>query len=120
MQLQLDFDGGLTQQFPSWEDVLHAAAYANPLRRPFKHVAADMGLSPGELSKMLSHGEGRHFPGELLPQFLEATGDLRPVYWLIEKFLPTDEQRADEAVRRLERLMADVIPLVADIKRAKR
>lgn len=116
MQLSLDFEGGLTEQFPSWADVLHAAAYNNPGRHPFKHVAADMGLSPGALSQMLSSADGRHFPGEMLPEFIQATGDHRPIYWLIEKFLPNEDQRRTDVVRRLEQLLPEVASLLSRIK----
>lgn len=92
-QMQIDFEAGLTEQFPAFEDVVRASVYS--CGRAFKAVAADLDMSPSALSRKLADNPNDqvHFPLELLPELLKATGDLRPVYWLVERFLEAPELR---------------------------
>lgn len=86
-QIALNFESGLTEQFPEFRDVVRASVYS--CGRAFKSVAADLDMSVSELSRKLSDNPNDpvNFPLNRLPELIEATGDKRPVYWLVEKFL---------------------------------
>jgi hypothetical protein len=114
-QLQIDFQGGLTQQFPEFRDVVRASVYA--CGRPFKAVAADLDMSVSELSRKLADNPADpvHFPLPRLPELLAATGDLRPVYWLIESFMEDPEAKkarvlaeASDLVRSLQAVLGQI------------
>ena len=47
----------------------------------------------------------RHLPVDLLPKIIEATGDLKPVHWLIAKFVPDEKTRQRAAVSQLLQVM---------------
>jgi hypothetical protein len=83
-QVEINFEAGLTEQFPAFRDVVKAAVYG--CGRPFKAVAADLDMTSSELSRKLGDNPNDpvHFPLHLLPELIRATGDKRPVYWLVE------------------------------------
>ncbi|MFB6311532.1 MAG: hypothetical protein ABEH64_10185 [Salinirussus sp.] len=109
-QLEISFQPGLTDQFPRYRDVIRAAVYG--CGRPFKVVAADLDLSESMLSRMMSDNEDgerkRNFPVERLPELVQATGDKRPVYWLIEAFLEDEETRQKRALSTIESLLPEL------------
>ncbi len=111
-QLSIEFAPGLTEQFPEFRDVVRASVYA--CGRQLKAVAADLDMTSSELSRKLANNPADpvHFPLDRLPELVEATGDKRPIYWLVEKFLEAPEARqgrlvaeATDAVRKLTTLL---------------
>jgi len=104
-QFELAFDAGLQDQFPDFMDVVRAAVYG--CGRPFKALAADLDLSPSKLSRMLSENpdDPINLPLRLLPKIVEATGDKRPLYWLVEAFVEDPEQKRRRAMEELESLL---------------
>lgn len=113
-QIVLDFEGGLTERFPDWRDVVRASVY--DCGRPFKAIAADLDMSASLLSRRLSGAEdAQHFPLDRLPELLAATGDMRPIHWLAERFL-TDARLRDAQVRaRLAHLLPEMERLVSQL-----
>lgn len=116
-QLQIDFEGGLVQRFPEFRDVVRASVYSCP--RALKQVAADLDMTSSELSRKLSETpqDPVHFPLSRLPALLAATGDLRPLYWLIETYLEDDSTKkqrviaeAADAVRKLQAILSEIDP----------
>lgn len=114
-QLQIDFEGGLTEQFPEFRDVVRASVYS--CGRAFKAVAADLDMSVSELSRKLANNPNDpvHFPLDRLPELQRATGDLRPVYWLVESFVESPDVRqgrllmeATAAANRLSGLLTQI------------
>lgn len=109
-QLEISFEPGLTDQFPRFRDVVRASVYG--CGRPFKVVAADLDLSESMLSRMLSDNDDgerkRNFPVERLPELVTATGDIRPIYWLIESFLEDEETRQKRALSTIETLLPEL------------
>lgn len=105
-QVEINFEAGLTQQFPAFRDVVKAAVYS--CGRPFKLVAADLDMTSSELSRKLGDNPNDpvHFPLQLLPDLIHATGDKRPIYWLIESFLEDDDTRRARAVAQI----GDILP----------
>lgn len=119
-QMHMEFESGLMQQFPEFKDVVRAGVYS--CGRAFKAVAADLDMSVSELSRKLANNPNDpvHFPLDRLPELLAATGDLRPVYWLAERFIEDPDARRDrvlsEAQGMLKRMNALLDEVVTDQK----
>ena len=116
-QLPIDFPAGITQEFPEFRDCIKASAYG--CGRQLKAVAADLDMTSSELSRKLGDNPNDpvHFPAHLLPALVKATGDKRPIFWLIESFLEDPEakrarvvEEASQMLGRLETLLAQVVP----------
>lgn len=105
MQHSFDFTPGLTTQFPRLRDVLCAAVYGS--RAGLKGVAADLDVSPSELSRMLNREQDdpRKLDIEDAVAVIASTGDTRPVQWLIEKFLHNPEQQKAMAAAQIAQLL---------------
>ncbi len=105
-QVEINFEAGLTDQFPEFRDVVKASVYS--CGRAFKSVAADLDMTSSELSRKLADNPSDpvNFPLHLLPALIRATNDKRPVYWLIETFLEDDDTKRTRAVAQL----SDMLP----------
>lgn len=105
-QVELNFEAGLTEQFPEFKDVVKASVYS--CGRALKAVAADLDMTSSELSRKLAENPNDpvHFPLHLLPALVKATGDKRPVFWLVEAFLEDEDVKRSRAVAQL----ADMLP----------
>lgn len=106
-QITIRFDAGLVDSYPTLKELV--AARVHQQGRPQKAVAADLDLSPSDLSRKLATAgtesdTHRNFDISLLVRFIEQTGDKTPIDWLVEKFYHADE---------LERLRAKVAELEA-------
>jgi hypothetical protein len=115
-QITLNFEAGLTEQFPEFRDVVRASVYS--CGRAFKAVAADLDMSVSELSRKLSDNPSDpvHFPLCRLPELVRATGDKRPVYWLVDTFL----EDADAKRKRNLDTLSELLPQIeAALKGAK-
>ena len=115
MQLTLELQPGLTQQYRSLRECLCAVVYQH--RAGIGGVAAALDLSPSDLGRRLNHTDGdaqRNLDIDDLSLIVEATGDHRPILWLVEKFLPSDEQKRRSAVDQLSNLMPQIAALLAD------
>lgn len=110
-QVEINFEAGLTEQFPEFRDVVKASVYS--CGRQFKAVAADMDMSSAELSRKLADNPNDpvNFPLHLLPRLIEATGDKRPVYWLVEKYLEDPETRRKRAAAQIADLLPQLLAL---------
>lgn len=119
-QYALDFEAGLTQRYPRWEDTLVNAVYAS--RIGLNGVAAKLDMSPSELSKRLSHhtDEPRPIRSQDILGIIEATGDFTPVHWLVERFLRDPEAKRQEALARLPALMEQVEATLQAVGEKKR
>lgn len=113
MQSAFDFTPGLTTQFPRLRDVVCAIVYSS--RGGLKGAAADLDVSPSELSRMLNREQDdpRKLDVDDLVRVIESTGDNRPVQWLIEKFLHNAEERRVTAAAQL----AQILPAVVELAR---
>lgn len=111
-QLAISFDAGLLERYPDFADCLKASVYAG--RKQLKSVAADMDMSSSELSRKLADNptDPVHFPAKRLPDLLAATGDLSPIYWLIERFLESDELKKSRAKAELAAMMPKIMALL--------
>jgi hypothetical protein len=112
-QYELSFDSGLVEQYPKYREVLQAAV--SGCGRPQKNVAADMDMTNSELSRKLADNPNDtvHFPAYMLPDLIRATGDLRPIYWLIEAFMDDPDAKRRRAASELADLLPKLQRLVA-------
>jgi len=109
MQLTLDFEGGLIETFESCREFVGARVHQ--LGRPHKSIAADMDLSPSNLSRKLAQVDTARFTLDDLEKYMRATGDTKPIYYLVEKYLA----KTDEAS-----LLKQIEQLQAQLKRGRR
>lgn len=111
-QLQLDFQPGLTVQFKTLTEVCAAAVYAS--KGGVSAVAADLDIAPSDLSRRLhnDNGENRPLTVEQFDGILASTRDMRPVYWLIEKYLQDPEAKKNQAIEQLAQVMPIVQALI--------
>lgn len=111
-QVEISFQNGLTSQFPAFRDVVKAAVYG--CGRALKVVAADLDMTSSELSRKLGDNPNDpvNFPLHLLPELITATGDKRPVYWLIETFLEDDKTRKARAMEEIGALLPQLQALL--------
>ena len=111
IQMTLDLDTHLTERFRSAKEAMAAGVY----RRGLKRCAADLDVAPGNLSVMLS-GEGqRHLDVDLLERYVETTGDRTPIYYLVAKHCGDSSAARDEAVERVQAMLAELPQLLASV-----
>lgn len=116
MQLDLDFERGLTERFPSLMDVVrHDVEHCGLLK---KQIAADMDMSPSEFSRVLAGNpaDPRNFVLDMLPAFIRATKRKTTIYWLIEGFLDDPVRRRDQALATLAEMLPTIALLVKQAK----
>tara|TARA_R110002049_G_scaffold73666_22_gene190301 strand:+ start:275 stop:661 length:387 start_codon:yes stop_codon:yes gene_type:complete len=111
IQMTLDLDTGLTDRFRSVKEVLAAGIY----RRGLKRCAGDLDVAPGNLSVMLSGDGQRHLDVDLLERYIEQTGDRTPIYYLVAKHCGDQNAARDEALERVQGLLAELPSLLANV-----
>jgi hypothetical protein len=114
-QVEINFESGLTEQFPEFKDVVRASVYS--CGRQFKAVAADLDMSSAELSRKLADNPNDpvNFPLQLLPALILSTGDKRPVYWLVETFLEDQDAKRSRAVAQLSDMLPQLQALLKSV-----
>ena len=102
-QLTLPLDESLVPAHRSLRDCVAAGVY----RRGLKGVAADLDLSPGNLSVALSDDPHRKFSVDDLEGYIQKTGDKTPIYYLVAKYLGDEAALRDQVLSQvLEHLNA--------------
>lgn len=100
-QLTLQLDDTLVSRYRGVRDVVLQGVYA----RGLKTVAADLDLSPGNLSVALSDDPHRKFGVDDLERYIQATGDKTPVYYLIARYLGDEGHARDHALGQVAELL---------------
>lgn len=115
-QASVPIDTGLLDEFPEFRDAIKASVYS--CGRAFKAVAADLDMSVSELSRKLSDNPNDpvHFPLHRLPELIQATGDMKPIYWLIKKFIESPESRRERAIDELTKLLPQIHAALKSVK----
>lgn len=101
----------MTARYRRWRHAFVHAVHAS--RKGLSGVAADLDQSPSELSRRLSDApapEGLPLRDEDMIGIIESTGDLTPVYWLIERFLQDPSARKEAALAAI----ASMAPVLAE------
>jgi hypothetical protein len=115
-QLTLNFTPGLTAQYRSLREVAAAAVYAS--RKGVAGVAGDLDMSPTDLTKRLNidGAEPRPLRVEDLEGIVASTGDHRPIFWLIEKFLRDPATQQQQAIAQIAQLLPVLNELVTQAR----
>ena len=108
-QLTLAFDENVLQAHRSLRDCVAAGVY----RRGLKAIAADLDLSPGNLSVALSDDPHRKFGVDELERYVETTGDKTPIYYLVAKFLGDEGASRDAALGQVAEMLQQLPNLIA-------
>lgn len=109
-QFELDFEAGLLERYPNFLDCVRASVYG--CGRPFKAIAADLDLSASALSQKLADQTDNHFPLRRLPELVEATKSLLPVFWLVERFCDDPENKKRQNIAQLAKLLPEIERLI--------
>lgn len=111
-QLTLDFTPGLTERWGSALECVRERAYSH--RNPLKTIAADMDQSLSELSRKLASNpeDTRRLSLDDFEAFLRATGDMTPIYYLIDKYLTDSTVKQKRAMHELSRQLPELIALM--------
>lgn len=99
-QLTLELEPGLTQRFRCARDAVAQGVY----QRGLKRVAADLDMAPGNLSVALADDGVRHLSLDAFERYLQTTGDLTPLYFLVERYLGDQGAARAEALDRVLRM----------------
>jgi hypothetical protein len=102
--MTLQFDESLLSAHRSLRDCVAAGVY----RRGLKTVAADLDLSPGNLSVALSDDPHRKFGVDDLERYIQSTGDKSPVYYLVAKYLGDESAARDQALGQVQELLQNL------------
>ena len=110
-QLTLNFEPGLAERHRSLKSCVRERIYGNG--KPLKVIAADMDLSETELSRKLSDNpnDTRNLNCDDLERYIAESGDVTPIYYLIEKFAVSTEAKAAFAAAELVKLLPAVVAL---------
>lgn len=109
-QLSLDFTPGLTTQFKTLSQVCAAAVYGH--RGGLGAVASDLDMAPSDLCRRLTEEHDRPLTAEHVDGIIASTQDMRPIHWLIEKYLQDPEAKRLQAINELAQIMPMVQALV--------
>lgn len=113
-QLSLDFTPGLTAQFRTLEDLLANAVHRS--RLGVEGVARELDMGASELTRRLNahvaakEGDVSNRPLRVADMLgiVKATGDHRPVHWLIETFLEDPDVKRAQAID----LISSMLPML--------
>lgn len=114
-QLTLSFEADLTERYGDLRECMAARIY----KRGLKRVAMDLDKSPGNLSRELGGDSDRHFSVEAFERYLQTSGDLEPVYYLIARYMGNQAEAEAATIRRLEDLLGEVRAVVGQVQNKK-
>ncbi len=116
IQMTLDLDSTLLSHHRSVKEVIAAGIY----KRGLKRMAADLDQAPGNLSVMLSDDGQRHFDTGLLELYVQKTGDLSPIHYLVAKYCGDRSAVHDDALQKIQQVLSELPTLLASAGIAKR
>ena len=108
LQLTLNFEAGLVSVYQTCRE--YVAARVHQQGRAQKSIAADMDYSPSDLSRKLaqSQDDSRRFTLDDLERYIDVTGDIKPVFYLVEKYLTdTDKETLEKQIQELQARLAN-------------
>lgn len=106
--MTLDFDSGVGVH-RSLRDCVAAGIY----RRGLKVVAADLDVSPGNLSSALSDDPHRKFSVDELEKYIEQYRDYSPIFYLAKRFLSDQASARDAALAQVNEQLQSVLSMMA-------
>lgn len=124
MQLTLTLAPGLTQRHRTLRDCLQTAVIKS--RGGIAGIAPAVDMSPSQLGRKLAgNADDPHRTLDVedfdrVLSELAKEGDHAPLFWLIEKYLPSDDQRRAAAVDQMAALLPRMMELVAEASGARK
>lgn len=104
-QLTLTLEPGATARHRTLKECIAQGVY----QRGVVAVAGKLDRSPSHLSEALSESDRRKFDVDELEAYVERTGDMTPVFYLVDKYLRDPQAQQQAALARLATL-ADQLP----------
>lgn len=115
-QLTLQLDSSLAERYRCVRDVCAAGIY----QRGLKRIAGDLEMAPGNLSAALA-GDGRCLSTDAMERYIEVSGDVSPILYLVAKFIGIDAEQLQVARQaRIETLLTEVSALLKEVPRTAR
>lgn len=108
-QMTLPLDESLLSAHRSLRDCVASGVY----KRGLKGVAADLDLSPGNLSVALSDDPHRKFSVDELERYIQSTGDKSPIHYLVCKYLGDEAGARDAALGQVAELLQSLPAMLA-------
>lgn len=101
-QLTLDFERGLSSLYGSGRELLQTAVHQQ--NRMQKAIAAEMDLSPSQLTRKLAQGpdDSARLTLDDAERFMEVTGDFSLIEYYIDRFI------AKASVSKIQELEAEL------------
>jgi hypothetical protein len=118
MQLTLTLSPGLTQRHRTLRDCLQTAVIKR--NGGVAGIAPAVDMSPSLLGRKLAGSQDDPHRTLDIDDFdgllneLAKEGDHTPLFWLIEKYLPSDDQRRHAAIDQISALLPRMMELVAE------
>jgi hypothetical protein len=111
IQHTLNFEPGLSERWKSLKACMRERVYGHP--KALKVIAADMDLSESELSRKLADNpnDTRDTTLDDLEAYLTATGDVTPVFYLIEKYAVNEQAKRAYAAAELAKALPGILAL---------
>lgn len=115
MQLQLNFEAGLAERHKSLKACVRERLYAHP--QPLKVIAGDMDLSETEITRKLGDNpnDTRNFNCDDLEAYIKASGDVVPIYYLIEKYAVSLDAKKAYAAAELAKALPGILALAKQL-----
>ncbi|GLS13623.1 hypothetical protein [Hydrogenophaga electricum] len=111
MAVSLVIEPGLSRRHTSLRDVVSTGVYQHGLSR----VAAEVGVPAGNLSRQLEGSGLRRLSVDTLEAYIAEFDDLRPIHYLVERYVLASAHRADDAHKAA--VLAQVQALMASLDR---
>lgn len=112
-QMTLSFEPGLAERHLSLRDCMVQQVY----QRGHGRVAASLDMAPSKLTEKLagvdSSGKPRGMSLDEFERYIEKSGDLTPIYYLLDKFARDPGVAQQEALARLATLAESLPALLA-------
>lgn len=116
LQLTLDLEPGLLDRYRNVREVVASGIY----QRGLKRVAMDMDVAPGNLSCMLNDESQRKLGTDDLERYIQTTGDLEPIRYLIARYMGDQATAEASTMKRIEELLgAATAALAAKVPQKK-
>lgn len=109
IQMTLDLEADITDRFRSVKECVAAGVY----RRGLKRMAAELDEAPGNLSVQLAGDGQRKLDTDTLELYIQRTGDLTPIRYLVAKYCGDAAAARDEALDRMQAVIAELPALIA-------
>lgn len=119
-QQQLNFDRVGHQQWECLREYLDDRVipdYLTERGQQKKYLAADLGLSPSSLRRKLvpTDGDTSRFTVDDLERWLDVTGDLKPIFYLLEKYSGGEQDELDRLRARVAELEGRSAKVVSNV-----